>query len=90
VTSLRLRGSVFKEPLPRSGLHYPTVSLLVRVLLRNGCFCGSTVLAWGKCATTGLKSMVNIVSTKRNREKTNVAQGKKRVTEERGWTSCHL
>jgi hypothetical protein len=50
MTSLRLRGSVFTEPLPRNGLHNPVVPLLVRVLLRNGCFCGSTVLAWGKYA----------------------------------------
>jgi hypothetical protein len=28
VTSLRLRGSVFTEPLPRSGLHNPVVPLL--------------------------------------------------------------
>jgi hypothetical protein len=51
VTSLRLRGSVFTEPLPRSALHNPVVPLLVRVLLRNGCFPGSTVLAWGKYVT---------------------------------------
>jgi hypothetical protein len=50
VTSLRLRGSVFTEPLPRSGLHTPVVPLLVLVLLRNGCFCGSTILACGKYA----------------------------------------
>jgi hypothetical protein len=51
VTSLRLRGSVFTEPLLRSGLYNLVVPLLVCVLLRNGCFCGSTVLAWGKYAT---------------------------------------
>jgi hypothetical protein len=51
VTTLRLRGSVFTEPLPRSGLHNPVVPLLVRVLLRNGCFCCSTALAWDKYAT---------------------------------------
>jgi hypothetical protein len=45
VTSLRLRGSVFTELLPRSGLYNPVVPLLVRVLLRKGCFCGSTFLA---------------------------------------------
>jgi hypothetical protein len=28
MTSLRLRGSVFTEPLPRSGLHNPVVPLL--------------------------------------------------------------
>jgi hypothetical protein len=47
VTSLRLRGNVFTEPLPRSGLQNPVVPLLVRVLLRNDCFCGPTFLAWG-------------------------------------------
>jgi hypothetical protein len=47
VTSLHLCGSVFTEPVPRSGLHNPVVLLLVRILLRNGCVCGSTVLAWG-------------------------------------------
>jgi hypothetical protein len=50
VSSLHLHGSVFTEPLPRSWLHNP-IPLLVRVLLRNSCFCGSTVLAWGKYAT---------------------------------------
>jgi hypothetical protein len=44
VTSLRLLGSVFTELLPRSGLHNPVVPLLVRLLRRNGCFCGSAVL----------------------------------------------
>jgi hypothetical protein len=47
VTSLHLLGGVFTEPLVRSGLHNPVVPLFVRVLLRNGCFYGSTVLAWG-------------------------------------------
>jgi hypothetical protein len=51
VTSLRLRGSVITETLPRSGLHNPVVPLLVRVLLRNVCFCGSTILVCGKYAT---------------------------------------
>jgi hypothetical protein len=51
VTSFRLRECVFTESLPRSGLHNPFVPLLVLVLLRNGCFCGSTVIAWGKYAT---------------------------------------
>jgi hypothetical protein len=32
VTSLRLRGNVFTEPLPRSRLHNSVVPLLVRVL----------------------------------------------------------
>jgi hypothetical protein len=49
--SLRLRGSVFTEPLPRSGLHNTVVPLLVRVLLINGHFCGSTLFACGKYAT---------------------------------------
>jgi hypothetical protein len=47
VTSLRLRGSVLTEPLPRNGLHSPVVPLLVRVF---GCFCGLIVLAWRKYA----------------------------------------
>jgi hypothetical protein len=51
MTSLRLSGSVFTEPLPRSGLHNLVVPLLVRVLLRNSCYCGSTVLAWSKYVT---------------------------------------
>jgi hypothetical protein len=51
VTPLRLCGSVFTESLPRSWLHNPIVPLLVCVLLRNGCFCGSTVLAWGEYTT---------------------------------------
>jgi hypothetical protein len=50
VTSLHLRGSVFTEPLPRSELHNPIVPLL-RACIRNGCFCGATVLAWSKYAT---------------------------------------
>jgi hypothetical protein len=41
---------VFTEPLPRNGLNDHVVILLVHVLLRNGCFCGSTVPAWGKYA----------------------------------------
>jgi DNA-binding IclR family transcriptional regulator len=48
LTSLRLRGSVFTEPLLRSGVHNPVVPFFVRVLLRNGCFGGSTVLARSK------------------------------------------
>jgi hypothetical protein len=51
VTALRLRESVFTEPLPGSRLHNLVVPLLVCLLLRNGCFCGSTVLAWVKYAT---------------------------------------
>jgi hypothetical protein len=46
-----LGGRVFTEPLPRNRLHNPVVPLLVRVILRNGCFYGSTVLARGKYAT---------------------------------------
>jgi hypothetical protein len=42
---------VFTEPLPRNGLHNPIVPLLVCVLLRNSCFCGSAILAWGKYTT---------------------------------------
>jgi hypothetical protein len=44
---------VFTEPLLRNWLHKPVV-LLLRVLLRNGRFYGSTVLAWGKHATISL------------------------------------
>jgi hypothetical protein len=51
VTSLRQRGRVITEPLSRRGLHNPVVPLSVCVLLRSGCFCGSTILAWGKYAT---------------------------------------
>jgi hypothetical protein len=50
VTPLRLRGSLFTGPLPRSGLY-----CCVLVLLRNGYFCGSTVLAWSKYATMQLE-----------------------------------
>jgi hypothetical protein len=57
VTSLRLPGNVFTEPLPRGGLHNPAVPLLVRVLLRNRCFCGSSDLAGGTYAT-GLKRAI--------------------------------
>jgi hypothetical protein len=39
VSSLRLGGSVFAEPLPRSGMHNLIVLLLVRVLLSNGSSC---------------------------------------------------
>jgi hypothetical protein len=62
VTSLRLRGSVFTEPLPRSGLQNPVVPLLVRVLRRNGCFYGSTLLAWGKYATIFFSVRENILT----------------------------
>jgi hypothetical protein len=41
VTSLHLRGSVFTEPLPRSGLHNPVV-LLFRV---GTCVCCGRCLA---------------------------------------------
>jgi hypothetical protein len=51
VMLLRLCGNIFTKPLPGSGLHNPVVSILMRVLLRNGCFRGSTILAWGKYVT---------------------------------------
>jgi hypothetical protein len=41
---------VFTEPLPKTRLHNPVAPFL-RVLLRNCCLCGSTVLAWSKYAT---------------------------------------
>jgi hypothetical protein len=56
VTSLRLCGSVFTEPLSRRGLHNPVVPLLVR-------FCGSTGLARSKYAIiyTALVRFIDIV-----------------------------
>jgi hypothetical protein len=61
VTLLRLRGSVYTEPLPRSGLHNPVVSLLRRALLSNGCFCESTILAWSKYTIIKLIIMLVVV-----------------------------
>jgi hypothetical protein len=58
MASFNLRGSVFTEPLLRSGLHNPVVPLLVRVLLINGCFCGSAVLARGKYSTIFLQIII--------------------------------
>jgi hypothetical protein len=43
-----LRGNVFTEPLPKTGCITPLFYCCVHVLLSNGCFCGSTVLAWSK------------------------------------------
>jgi hypothetical protein len=54
---LHLSGSVFTEPFHISGLHNPVVPLFVRVLLRNGCFFGSAVLAWVKYAKIFIQSL---------------------------------
>jgi hypothetical protein len=57
-------GSVFTEPLSRSGLHNPVVPLLVSILLRSGSLCDSAVLAWDKYSTTFSSEAVlkNIIS----------------------------
>jgi hypothetical protein len=56
---MRLRGSVFTEPWPRNGTRNSAFPLLVRVLLRNGWFCGSTFLAWSKYATICILCLLN-------------------------------
>jgi hypothetical protein len=49
IVACEYRG-MFIEPLPSNVLN-KSVLLLLHVLLSNGCFCGSTVLAWSKYAT---------------------------------------